>query len=65
MAGVSDLLKPYNARLMRCYLVSNRLNSVVNDDAECCAPVELEQIQGLLSVVTLNPNLSTHSACFR
>jgi putative SOS response-associated peptidase YedK len=38
---VSNLLKPYDARLMRCYPVSTRINSVVNDDEECSAPVEL------------------------
>jgi len=35
----SDLLKPYDARLMRCYPVSTRINHVANDDEECCAPV--------------------------
>ena len=48
VAVATDLLKPYDARLMRCYPVSPRINSVVNDDAECCAPVELEQIQARL-----------------
>jgi hypothetical protein len=28
--------------------VSTRINSVANDDAECCAPVELVQIQDRL-----------------
>jgi hypothetical protein len=27
-------------RLMRCCLVSTRVNHVANDDAECSAPVE-------------------------
>jgi putative SOS response-associated peptidase YedK len=40
-AAASELLQPYNARQMRCFPVSNRINSVINDDAECCAPVEL------------------------
>ncbi len=48
VAAASELLKPYDARLMRCYPVSTRVNSVVNDDAECCTPVELEQIQAQL-----------------
>jgi putative SOS response-associated peptidase YedK len=43
MAAASDLPKPYDARLMRCYPVSTRINSVVNDDGECSAPVELVQ----------------------
>jgi putative SOS response-associated peptidase YedK len=46
--AASDLLKPYDARLMRCYPVSTRVNHVVNDDEECAAPVELAQIQNRL-----------------
>jgi putative SOS response-associated peptidase YedK len=42
VAAVSDLLKPYDARLMRCYPVSARVNHVANDDAECAKPVEIE-----------------------
>jgi putative SOS response-associated peptidase YedK len=42
---ISDLLKPCDARLMRCYPVSTRINHVVNDDEECSAPVGLAQIQ--------------------
>ena len=44
----SDLLKPYNAQLMRCYSISTRINHVANDDEECSAPVELTQAQGRL-----------------
>ena len=44
----SDLLKPYDARLMRCYPVSTRINHVVNDDEECSAHAELTQILGTL-----------------
>jgi putative SOS response-associated peptidase YedK len=33
-----NLLKPYDARLMRSYPVSARVNSVANDDAECSTP---------------------------
>jgi len=40
VAGASDLLKPYDARLMRCYPVSTRINHVANDDEECSRPVE-------------------------
>jgi len=32
VGAVSDLLKPCNTRLMRCYPVSTRINRVVNDD---------------------------------
>lgn len=42
-AAVSELLKPYDARLMRSYPVSARVNSVANDDVECAAPVDLIQ----------------------
>jgi len=47
-AAASDLLKPYDARQMRCYPVSVRINHVANDDEECSAPVELAQIQNRL-----------------
>jgi putative SOS response-associated peptidase YedK len=40
--AVSELLKPYNASRMRCYPVSNRVNQVQNDDAECSEPIRLE-----------------------
>ena len=43
--AVSEMLKPYDARLMRCYPVSSRVNHVGNDDAECSAPVELTETQ--------------------
>jgi len=29
---------------MRCYAVSNRVNNVQNDDAECARPVALETL---------------------
>jgi putative SOS response-associated peptidase YedK len=48
VAAVSELLKPYDARRMRCYPVSTRINHVGNDDEECSAPVELAQIQNRL-----------------
>jgi putative SOS response-associated peptidase YedK len=44
-AAMSDLLKPYDARAMRCYPISTRINQVANDDAECSALVELMEIQ--------------------
>jgi SOS response associated peptidase (SRAP) len=37
--AASELLKPYDARLMRCYPVSTRINHVAHDDAACSAPV--------------------------
>lgn len=46
VAAASEHLKPYDARTMRCYPVSTRVNHVANDDKECSAPVvELGQIQ--------------------
>ena len=46
----SEFLKPYDARLMRCYPVSTRVNQVSNDDEECSVPVKLAEIQaGLFS----------------
>ena len=48
VAAASELLKACDARLMRCYPVSSRVNHVANDDAECSEPVELAQIQSAL-----------------
>jgi putative SOS response-associated peptidase YedK len=48
VAAISELLKPYDARLMRCYPVSTRLNHVANDDEECSQPVVLVQSQDRL-----------------
>jgi putative SOS response-associated peptidase YedK len=48
VAEASEMLKPYDARLMRCYPVNTRINHVANDDEECSASVELAQNQGRL-----------------
>ena len=48
VGAASELLKPYDARLMRCYPVSTRINHVANDDAECATPVELAETQASL-----------------
>jgi putative SOS response-associated peptidase YedK len=45
---VSNLLKPFDAGLMRSYPVSTRINHVANDDEECSRPVEVAQIQNRL-----------------
>ena len=45
VAAVSELLRPYDARLMRRYPVSSRVNSAINDDEECSRPVEPFVIQ--------------------
>jgi putative SOS response-associated peptidase YedK len=46
--AISELLKPYDARLMRCYPVSTTVNSVSNDDLECSRPVKLVEAQDRL-----------------
>lgn len=43
--AVSEMLRPYDARLMRCFPVSSRVNHVVNDDAACSTPVQLDKVQ--------------------
>ena len=48
VVAVSELLKPYDARLLRCYPVSTRVNSVANDDEECSRLVKLAEIQDRL-----------------
>jgi putative SOS response-associated peptidase YedK len=48
VSAASDLLRPYDARAMRCYPVSSRVNSVTNDDEQCSAPVDLAEIQNRL-----------------
>ena len=48
VAAISELLKPYDAMLMRCYPVSNRVNHVGNDDVECSQPVEVAETQDRL-----------------
>jgi putative SOS response-associated peptidase YedK len=46
--AVSDMLRPYEARIMRCYPVSTKVNHVANDDAECSTPIELTETQNRL-----------------
>jgi putative SOS response-associated peptidase YedK len=43
--AASEMLKPYDARLMRSYPVSTRVNHVGNDDAECSTPIQLIEAQ--------------------
>jgi putative SOS response-associated peptidase YedK len=47
-SAAAEMLKSYDARLMRCFPVSIRVNHVANDDEECSAPVRLAQRAGLL-----------------
>jgi putative SOS response-associated peptidase YedK len=48
VAAISELLKPYDARLMRSYPISSRINHVANDDEECSRPVEVVETQDRL-----------------
>ncbi len=48
VSPASELLKPYDARLMRCYPISTRINHVANDDEACSTRVELTEIQSRL-----------------
>jgi putative SOS response-associated peptidase YedK len=48
VAAISELLKPYDARLMRSYPSSSRINHVANDDGECSRPVEVADPQSNL-----------------
>ena len=43
--AVSDLLRPCDAHLMRCYPVSMRVNHTANDDEECSRRAEAAQVQ--------------------
>jgi len=47
-AVVSELLKPYDARFMRSYPVSTRINHVANDGEECSRHVEVTEAQSNL-----------------
>ena len=42
------MLKPFDARLMRCYPITTRINHSANDDEECSRPVEGAPIQNRL-----------------
>jgi putative SOS response-associated peptidase YedK len=46
--AVTDLLRPFDASLMRCYPISSRINNAANDDEECTAPVQIMQAQSRL-----------------
>jgi putative SOS response-associated peptidase YedK len=50
VAAISELLKPYDAHLMRCYPVSSRVNSVANDDEDCSRRVEVAEGQKQLFI---------------
>jgi putative SOS response-associated peptidase YedK len=48
VSAASELLRPRDARLTRCYPISTRINSAANDEEACSAPVELAQTQNRL-----------------
>jgi hypothetical protein len=48
VTAASELLKPYDARLMRCYPVSTRINHVANDEEEFSEPAQPAEIQNSL-----------------
>ncbi len=48
VAALTALLKPYDARLMRAYPVSARVNQVANDDPQCTVRVEAAETQARL-----------------
>jgi putative SOS response-associated peptidase YedK len=50
VAAISELLKPYDAKSMRCFPVSTRINHVANDDEECSRRVEIADPQKRLFV---------------
>lgn len=47
-ARAMELLKPFDPKLMRCYAVSTRVNTVANDDEECSRPLVLAEVQNRL-----------------
>jgi putative SOS response-associated peptidase YedK len=42
VASVSEMLRPFEATMMKSYPVSTRVNQVLNDDADCAKPIELD-----------------------
>jgi hypothetical protein len=48
--AISELLNPYDARLMRCYPVSTRINHVENDDEESADQWGLLKFRKTISV---------------
>src|SRR5882724_752897 len=43
-ARVADCLKPFDARLMKKYPISTRVNRAENDDQECAREVQIASI---------------------
>jgi hypothetical protein len=45
VAAISEMLKPYDAKVMGCYPVSTRINHTANDDEECSRRIEVVEPQ--------------------
>jgi putative SOS response-associated peptidase YedK len=43
-ASVAEMLRPFEATMMRGYPVSTRVNQVQNDDADCANPLEFSAL---------------------
>ncbi len=48
VSSLVELLKPLDARLMRCYPVSTRVNHLANDDEECARFAGISNVQSPL-----------------
>jgi hypothetical protein len=48
VAATSELLKPFDARLMRGYPIDTRINHVAKADEECSRSIELSDTQNSL-----------------
>jgi hypothetical protein len=53
VAAAADLLKPFDARLMRCYPVTTRINYVANDDEACSAPMDARESKSSFLVMEM------------
>jgi hypothetical protein len=49
VSAATDLLKPYDARLMRCYSICTRITHVANDDEKRSVSVTIAEVQDRLS----------------
>jgi putative SOS response-associated peptidase YedK len=45
VTAISEMLKPYDAKVMGCYPVSTRINHTANDDEECSRRIEVVEPQ--------------------
>jgi putative SOS response-associated peptidase YedK len=45
VGAASELLKHYDAQLLRYFPVSTRINHVANDDEACARPIEVREVQ--------------------